>query len=478
MLALALAAGLLSATPTPTPTAAAEPIRTLVITGHNNHNWQYTSRVHADTLEATGRFDVTITDDPAAALADAANLGTYKLFVLDYNDIQEPKRWGDAAEKNFVDAVSRGVGVVAVHAADNSFKGWADYERMLGLMWRDGTGHGPVHEFKVEVVDKDHPITKGLADFTTRDELYHDLVNSQNARYSLLARAMSTTESGGTGKHEPMAFTLEFGRGRVFATPLGHVWTGVEDTKSSVTTPGFRALLTRGAEWAATGSVTLPKEWRDARTHNTLTAAEKADGWRLLFDGSSTTGWRGYRKPALPENTGWTVAGGELSYAPGKAGGDIMTADQFGDFELAVEFKVADGGNSGIIYRLTETHDYPWQTGPEFQILDDLRHGDKARAKTRTGSFYDVLPTTVDTGRPAGEWNSARIVCRGGKIEHWLNGFKVVDLELGSEAYKAAHAQSKWTKMADFATRAKGHIALQDHGDVVAFRNIKVRELK
>ncbi|MBX3403327.1 MAG: DUF1080 domain-containing protein [Phycisphaeraceae bacterium] len=456
---------------------APEPIPTLLITGHNNHNWQYTSRVHADTLRATGRFDVTITDDPARTLADGAALGAYRLFVLDYNDIHEPRRWGDAAERNFIAAVEGGVGVAAIHAANNSFPGWKDYERMLGLMWRDGTGHGRVHEFGVEFVDRDHPITKGMAEFTTRDELYHDLVNSQNARYSLLARAMSTSESGGSGKHEPMAFTLSFGKGRVFATPLGHVWVNAEDTKSSITTPGFRTLLVRGAEWAATGAVTLPAEWRDTRTHNTLSPEEKAAGWRLLFDGESTAGWRAYRKPALPDNSGWSVTHSELAYAPGRAGGDIMTADQFGDFELSTEFKVSPGGNSGIIYRVTEDHDYPWQTGPEFQILDDLRHGDKAKATTRTGSFYDVSGCAFDTGRPAGEWNHARIVCRGGRIEHWLNGFKVVDVDLASEEYKAAHARSKWTRMPAFATRARGHIALQDHGDPVWFRNIKVRSL-
>jgi type 1 glutamine amidotransferase len=458
--------------------AAPEPIPTLLITGHNNHNWQYTSRVHADTLEATGRFAVTITDDPARTLADAAALAPYRLFVLDYNDIHDPRRWGEAAERNFVAAVEGGVGVVAIHAANNAFRGWADYERMLGLMWRDGTGHGRVHEFGVEWVDRDHPITRGMAEFTTRDELYHDLVNSQNARYSLLARAMSSSESGGSGKHEPMAFTLAFGRGRVFATPLGHVWVNAEDTKSSITTPGFRTLLVRGAEWAATGAVTLPAEWRDVRAHNTLTPQEKAAGWRLLFDGRTTSGWRGYRKASLPENSGWTVRDGELAYAPGKAGGDIVTDEQFGDFELALEFKVAPGGNSGIIYRATEDHDYPWQTGPEFQILDDLRHGDKAKPTTRTGSFYDVFGCAFDTGRPAGEWNQARIVCRGGRIEHWLNGFKVVDLDLGSDEYKAAHARSKWTGMPAFATRAAGHVALQDHGDRVWFRNIKVRTLE
>src|SRR5262245_9436410 len=118
------------------------PIHALVITGHNNHNWPYTSRVHQDTLEATGRFAVDITDDPPEVLGKADNVKAYQVFILDYNDYQDPKRWGDEAEKNFVEAVRAGTGVVAIHSADNAFPGWTEYEQMLGLMWREGTGHG------------------------------------------------------------------------------------------------------------------------------------------------------------------------------------------------------------------------------------------------------------------------------------------------------------------------------------------------
>ncbi|MGE3109510.1 MAG: family 16 glycoside hydrolase [Phycisphaerales bacterium] len=453
------------------------PIRTLLITGHNNHNWQYTSRMHEDTLEGSGRFDVDVTDDPHAALSDAVEAKKYQLFVLDYNDSHEPKRWGEEAEKNFVSAVSAGAGVVAIHSANNAFKGWADYEKMLGLMWREGTGHGKFHAFDVIWVDSQHPITAGLGTMTAHpDELYHNLVNSQNATYHLLGQAMSAKENGGTGKNEPMAFTLEFGKGRVFATPLGHVWNGSDEQKASISDPAFKTLLCRGAEWAATGEVTLPVTWYDRSTANTLSIHEKQEGWKLLFDGKTAAGWRGFKKDAFPKE-GWTVRDGILVHEAGKGGGDIVTADQYQDFEFACDWKVAKGGNSGIMYRCTEDHTYPWETGPECQILDDANHADGKKAKTRAGTLYDIMPCAFDVSRPAGEWNHARIVVKGSHIQHYLNGFKVVDIDMGSEEFKKAHAASKWPGMPDYGKREKGYIALQDHGDEVMFRNVKIKTL-
>ena len=451
------------------------PIRTLIITGHNNHNWQYTSRVHKDTLEATGRFSVDITDEPENTLSEPGSLGKYQLVVLDYNDSQAAKRWGSAAEQNFVDAVNAGTGVVAIHAANNAFKGWAEYEKMLGLMWREGTGHGKFHEFDVEFVERDHPITKGMADMKAHpDELYNKLANPQNAKYSLLARAMAASDNGGTGKFEPMAFTLSFGKGRVFATPLGHVWENQDATKVSVTDPQFKALLCRGAEWAATGDVTLGATWYDASVPNTLSDAEKKDGWKLLFDGKTTDGWKGFRKDSFPTK-GWSVKDGILSV--NKTGGDICTTEEFGDFEFKIDWRADQGANSGIIYRATEDHNYPWETGYECQILDDAHHADGKKPKTRAGTLYDIVPCAVDVSRPAGEWNHVHIIVKGTHIQHFLNGFKVVDIDTTSDEYKKAHAASKWPGMKDYGTRAKGVIDLQEHGDFVEFRNIKVKKL-
>jgi type 1 glutamine amidotransferase len=460
------------AVPTPAP-----PIRGLLITGHNNHNWHYTSHVHKDTLEATGRFVIDITDSPEQALADREALRRYEVFILDYNDFNSPKRWGEPAETNFVNSVREGTGVVAIHSANNAFTGWTQYEQMLALMWREGTGHGKFHDFDVRITDGNHPIARGLSDFTNHpDELYHKLVNSQNVRFHTLAVAHSSVESGGTGNDEPMAITLHFGKGRVFATPLGHVWTNQPHTKPSVCDPQFKILLCRGAEWAATGEVTLGTEWKDVRQQNQLSEEEKSHGWQLLFDGKSTDNFRGFKRDALPQQ-GWIVKDGMLCHIAGGGGGDIITADQYDNFEFTCEWKIARGGNSGIMYRCTEDQDYPWRTGPEMQILDDAGHADGKNETTRAGTLYGLLPCAFDVARPAGEWNHVRIVARGSRIEHWLNGFKVVEYDLASEEHENRVAQSKFASMPEFGTRAKGHIALQDHGDEVCFRNIKIRVL-
>jgi type 1 glutamine amidotransferase len=455
----------------------AAPIRGLLITGHNNHNWQYTSRLHKDTLEATGGFAIDITDSPGETLANRDALKHYQLFILDYNDFNSPKRWRDPAETNFTNAVRDGAGVVAIHSANNAFDGWMEYEQMLGLMWREGTGHGRFHNFDITITDRDHPITRGLNKFTNHpDELYHKLVNSQKVHYRVLATAHSSLESNGTGNDEPMAITLEFGKGRIFATPLGHVWTNQPHTKPSISDPQFKILLCRGAEWAATGTVTLGSEWKDVRARNRLTNEEQSLGWKLLFDGRSTANFRGFKKESFPKE-GWIVNDGTLCHVSGQGGGDIITTDQYENFEFTCEWKVASGGNSGIMYRCTEEREYPWQTGPELQILDDLGHADGKNEKMRAGTLYGLFPCAFDAARPAGEWNETRIVANGSKIEHWLNGFKVVEYDLKNDDYKNRVAQSKFASMPDFGKPPRGHIALQDHGDEVCFRNIKIRRL-
>ncbi len=473
MLGAMLVLGFATLTP-----GAEPPIRALLLTGHNNHNWAFTSRVHKETLESTGLFLVDIAEDPELALSNAEALKKYRLFVIDFNDSHDPRPWDQMVKKNFARAVKAGTGVVAIHAANNAFKGWSEYEFMLGLMWRDGTGHGKFHEFDVDVLDPEHPITKGLAPFKKHpDELYHNLVNSQKTQPRLLMQAMSNKDSGGTGTVQPMAFTLQFGEGRIFATPLGHVWVGDQASKRSVLDPQFRALLARGSEWAATGRVSLPPTFADVRTHNSLSPDEQAEGWNLLFDGTSPSGLRGFKSDKFPDK-GWVIKDATLVHTNQGGGGDLVTKDQFENFAFECEWKVAKGGNSGIIYRCDEDHKFPWETGREMQILDDENHNDGKKPKTRSGTMYDLFECRADVVRPFGEWNRSRITCNGTRIEHWLNGVRVVDIDTASDEYKAALAASKFPSMPDFGKPIKGHIALQDHGDEVAFRNIKVKVLK
>jgi hypothetical protein len=208
------------------------------------------------------------------------------------------------------------------------------------------------------------------------------------------------------------------------------------------------------------------------RVPNTLTDAERAAGWRLLFDGRTTAGWRGYRRDALPD--GWQVVDGTLARVA--QAGDIITVDQFESFELALDWKIERGGNSGIFFHVTETGDYVWQTGPELQILDNEAHRDGLQPHTSAGSNYALHAPTRDVTRPPGEWNSVRLIVNGHHVEHWLNGERIVAYELGSDDWKARVAASKFRDMAGYGRARRGHIALQDHGDPVWFRNIRVLE--
>jgi hypothetical protein len=209
------------------------------------------------------------------------------------------------------------------------------------------------------------------------------------------------------------------------------------------------------------------------RPHNTLTDEERAAGWQLLFDGQTTTGWRGFRRDDMP--AGWQVANGKLKRVA--QGGDIITTEQYGSFELELEWRIETGGNSGIFFHVTEDADHVWQTGPEMQILDNAAHRDGLQPETSAGSNYALHAPTRDVTRPPGEWNRVRLVVHGNHVEHWLNGEKIVEYELGSDDWKARVEASKFRDMPGYGRARSGHIALQDHGDPVAFRNIRIRIL-
>jgi hypothetical protein len=203
---------------------------------------------------------------------------------------------------------------------------------------------------------------------------------------------------------------------------------------------------------------------------NTLTATEKAAGWKLLFDGKSTAGWRGYRK----KTADWKVVDGTLAPDP-KASGDLITDEQFGSFELAFEWKISPKGNSGVMYHVGETPERSYYSGPEYQVLDNSRGEPPLQ---RAGALYDLYAPAFDATKPVGEFNESRLLVEGNHVEHWLNGQKVTEYELGSPEFKAKVAKSKFNAWPPFAASPTGHIALQNHGDDVWYRNIKVRTMK
>ena len=206
---------------------------------------------------------------------------------------------------------------------------------------------------------------------------------------------------------------------------------------------------------------------------NTLTPAEQADGWTLLFDGQSLKGWRSFRSPQPPH--GWHAEDGELVRREG--GGDIMTVGEFGDFELRLEWRMSKNGNSGIMFRVTDEGNQTYETGPEFQILDNLGHRDGKDPMTSAGSNYALHPPVRDVTNPVGEWNEVRLVVNGAHVEHWMNGVKLLEYELWSDDWNRRVAASKFAKMPGYGRAKRGHIVLQDHGDLVWFRNIKLKEL-
>jgi cytochrome c len=217
---------------------------------------------------------------------------------------------------------------------------------------------------------------------------------------------------------------------------------------------------------------------------NSLTEKEKETGWELLFDGKTTSGWKGFKRTKA--GSAWVVRDGALTlnkiiHTSGQTdGGDILTEDTYENFELILDWKISPCGNSGVIFNVIEDDAYNavWETGPEMQILDNLCHPDARIEKHRAGDLYDLIESKFVAANPAGEWNQARIVANNGKYEFWLNGYRIVVFEMHTKKWDELVAKSKFNAMPGFGKATKGHIALQDHGDQVWYRNIKIREIQ
>ena len=206
-----------------------------------------------------------------------------------------------------------------------------------------------------------------------------------------------------------------------------------------------------------------------------LTAEQKAAGWRSLFDGTSTSAWRGYKSPTFP--AGWRIVDGVLT----KSGsvGDLVSKEQFGNFELALDWSLATGGNAGIFYRGTEEYDHIYWSAPEYQLLDDANHPDGKSRLTSAGAAYALYPSPAGVVKPSGEWNSTLIVVNGNRVQHWLNGQRLLEYELGSPDWEAKVKASKFVAYPNYGRASRGYIGIQgDHDGVLSIRNVRIREVK
>ncbi len=483
LIALLLAAPLLCAQTTTAPAK----IKTLLITGGpvGGHDWQRVSPVLKKTLEDTGRFDVRVTEEFRGAGPET--LKSYDLVVLNYYDGRNKDyAWGERAQNALLDYVKSGKGLVMYHFSTASFLEWPEYEKLSGANWRPNNGHhSAAHDFTVEITDPDHPITRGLKKKLHQpvDELYANLKWQPAGSYHVLATAWDDHKlyegkakqpTPGDGLNQPMLWTLNYGQGRVFATVLGH-------DPAAVKTPAFVVTFTRGAEWAATGAVTLPippalaegakREDPQPREVTPGVGAAPPSDAVILFDGKSMAGW--LKPNGSP--SGCQAANGEMVCRTGS--GDAVTEKKFKSAQLHLEFFIPSmpaqkgqlKGNSGVYLQgLTEV-----------QVLDGYQNPTYPTGVV--GAIYDQYPPAVNASRKPEQWSSYDIVfhapvCseRGqelqpGSMTVFLNGVLVQD-----------HKELRFRK----AMCEPGPLLLQDHSGfpgapdtTMKFRNIWYRPL-
>jgi hypothetical protein len=209
---------------------------------------------------------------------------------------------------------------------------------------------------------------------------------------------------------------------------------------------------------------------------NELTAAEKKAGWKLLFDGKSTDDWRTYQNNV---DDSWEIVNGELHCKKDsvKKRADLITKDEYASFELQLDWKVSKGANSGILYHVLETHPSSYETGPEYQLIDDLGYEEKLEDWQKSGADYAMHPPAKIASKPAGEYNHTRLVVNGDHVEHWLNGVKVADFHAWTPEWEKLKKEGKWKDHPDYGNAKSGYIALQDHGGGIWFKNIKIKKL-
>lgn len=468
------------------PAVEPKPIRVLLIDGQNNHKWQKTTPLLRAILENSGRFMVEVATSPAKT-ADISKFlpefDGYDVVVSNYNG----QVWPAQTKTAFDAFVKNGGGFVSVHAANNAFPRWAEYNQMIGLggwggrneksgpyvRWRQGKivrdegpgrggSHGRQHAFALDSRNPEHPIMKGLPArwMHGQDELY-DRLRGPAQNLTVLATAFSAKDTRGSGEHEPLLMTIDYGKGRVFHTALGHDIPAIHCV-------GFQTTLLRGTEWAATGAVTIPAP-KDFPTAEEVSSRNPLDqGWVSMFDGKTLDGWTQKNGTAEYSVVDGTIRGVTAEGSPNS----FLCSDRgYGDFELEFEVKVHNRLNSGVQIRSRSLKDYKNGRvhGPQVEIeAGPAEAGHIYSEGTGRGWLSSKRDLADETKRQAfnnGEWNRYRVIAEGDRIRTWVNDVPVGDIT-------------------DAKSSKKGFIGLQVHSIPrgqgpwdVQWRNLRIREL-
>jgi type 1 glutamine amidotransferase len=474
-------------------------ISVLLIDGQNNHNWEQTTPLIKQTLEGCGRFRVDVATSPPKG----GDLSTFDPSFADYDVVlsnYNGEPWSDKTQQAFESYVAGGGGFVCLHAADNAFPQWQAYNRMIGLggwggrneadgpyvRWKEdqqrftrdlspgrGGSHGKRVPFVVVVRDADHPITRGLPGsfMQTEDELYSELRGPAENMH-VLATGFSAPASGGSGEHEPLLMTIQFGQGRVFHNTLGHDAKAIQGV-------AFQVTLQRGTEWAATGDVTLPladaqllsidqPAERDPASisPDPLAAMPELDGagWVSLFNGSDLTGWAQRNGTATYRVEDGVIIG---KTAEGSPNSFLCTNQDYHNFELTFEVNDDPGLNSGVQLRSLSKPEFNNGRvhGPQVEI--ETSPGESGYLYSEgTGRGWITVQQPIKDAYRNGQWNRYLVRAVGDRIQTWVNGVSIADVRDGESSQS-------------------GFIGLQVHGIKAAtgpfevrWRDIRIRELE